>query len=105
MKSRLCTLGLSLLLCLPAVAETPKPAAKPAPPAAAPSAAYHWQVIKLNNIAPAAALVALHWDTPTATLPTGVERIYGIQSNHSLLLHATTASFAEAIRLVQTVDK
>ena len=104
MKSRLCTLGLSLLLCLPAVAEAPKPAAKPAPPAA-PSAAYHWQVIKLNNIAPAAALVALHWDTPTATLPTGVERVYGMQSNQTLLLKATDTGLAEAMRLVQTVDK
>lgn len=83
MQSRLCTLGLSLLLCLPAIAKAPKPA--PAPPAAA--------------------LVALHWDTPTATLPTGIQRVYALQSNHTLLLHATDAGFAEATRLVQTVDK
>lgn len=103
MQSRLCTLGLSLLLCLPAIAKAPKPA--PAPPAAAPSAAYHWNKLALNHIAPAAALVALHWDTPTATLPTGIQRVYALQSNHTLLLHATDAGFAEATRLVQTVDK
>lgn len=103
MKSRLCTLGLSLLLCLPAIAETPKPV--PAPPAAAPSAAYHWQNITLNHIAPSAALVALHWNTPEATLPVGIERVYGIKSAHSLLLHGTSAGLAEAKRLVQTVDK
>ena len=102
MQLRLCTLSLSLLLCLPAIAETPKPA--PAPPAPAPSAVYRWQKLRLNHIIPADALVALHWNTPTATLPTGVERVYALQSNHSLLLRVTDAGFAEATRLVQTVD-
>ncbi len=102
MQFRLCTLGLSLLLCLPVLAETPKPA--PTPPAAAPPAAFHWPKLTRNHIAPAAALVALHWDLPTATLPAGVERVYALQSNQTLLLHATDAGFAEATRLVQTID-
>lgn len=99
MLSRLCALGL-ILLCLPTLAGTPQPA----PRAAAPSAAYHWHLVVLKHIQPAAAVTALHWDTPAATLPAGVERVYGLQSNSSLLLHATDAGLAEATRLVQTVD-
>ncbi len=103
MQTRLCTLGLSLLLCLPAIAETPKPA--PAPPAAAPSAASHWYSIVLKHIQSVAATATLHWDTPTATLPAGVEHVYALQSNHTLLLKATDSGLVEATRLVQTVDK
>ena len=105
MKSRLCTLGLSLLLCLPAVAETPKPkpapALKPAP--APPAAAYHWQKLAVSHIAPSAAFDALHQNTPEATA--GIERVIIMQRDHTLLLHATDAGFAKATRLVQAVDK
>ncbi len=102
MKSRLCTLGLSLLLCLPAVAETPKPA----PPAAAtPSAAYHWHKLAVSHTSPIAVLAALHWNTASAPLPDDVERVYALRSNSSLLLRATDTGLAEATRLVQTVDK
>ena len=103
MKSRLCPLGLSLLLCLPAFAQTPKPTPVPSA-AAAPSATYHWHSIVPKHISSADAAAALHWDIPKATLPAGVERIYIIQSNSSLLLHTTDAGLAEAARLVQTVD-
>lgn len=105
MLSRLCPLSLSLLLCLPTIAKTPKPAPKPAPapPAAPLSATYHWQKLTVSHIAPAAALDALHRNTPEATA--GIERVIIMQRDHTLLLHATDAGFAEATRLVQAVDK
>lgn len=101
MLSRLCPLSLSLLLCLPAVAKTPKPATPP--PAAAPSAAYHWHKLAVSHITPAAAFDALHRNTPEATA--GIERVIIMQRDHTLLLHATDAGLAEATRLVQAVDK
>lgn len=97
MLSRLCPLGLSLLLCLPALAEAPKPA----PPAAT----YHWHKLAVSHTSPLAVLTALHWNTSSAPLPGGVERVYAMQRDKTLLLKATDTGLAEATRLVQTVDK
>jgi hypothetical protein len=81
-----------------------------------------WRKIALRNIAPLDVLKLMHWETvnldpfkpvqvsqpvdhPTYTkLPDGVNRIFALQSNNSLLLEATEAGYKRVQEIVKTLD-
>ena len=96
----------------------PLPASFPKPS----TADYHWHTLVLQHATPSDILKLMHWDQPTAppaardafppldiappspALPTGVLRIFALQSNNSLLVEATDEGFATVTKLVQMFD-
>ncbi|MGI4787644.1 MAG: hypothetical protein ACRYFS_02210 [Janthinobacterium lividum] len=68
-----------------------------------------WQRIALQHVSPSDILTRMHWGGSknvgaTSNLPGGVEVIFALQSNNSLLIHATDEGFEQVKRIISTLD-
>ncbi len=80
------------------------PASALAAPAAKTPLVSCYKTALLKNVSPAAVLAALRWNSPNATLPQGVQRIFALQSSHCLLVEATPDGYDRVKALVAPLD-
>jgi len=87
----------------PLLTSPPLPRAVPETPAVG----YRWHTLVLQHAVPSDILALMHWNTaaaPPSALPTGVHRIFALQSTTSLLVEATDEGFATVAQLVKILD-
>jgi len=84
---------------------TPVPAPQAAPPASTPKPAgtSHWISVVLQHATLETVRALTGWDRNGA-LPEGVDRVYFLESNHSILVHATPAGRAHIQEVINAID-
>ena len=79
------------------------PGFPPLAPAAPVTGTLHWITFVLQHTTFATVCAATHWDRG-GTLPEGVDRVFFLESNHSILVRATPAGRARMWEIVKEMD-
>ncbi len=84
---------------------TPVPAPQAAPPASTPkpTSTFHWISLVLQQATLGTVRALTGWDR-NGTLPEGVDRVYFLESTHSILVHATPAGRAHMQEVINAID-
>ena len=63
----------------------------------------HWITFVLRHTTLATVRASTHWDRG-GTLPEGVDSVFFLESNHSILIRATPAGYARMLEIVKSLD-